>query len=229
MISALNETLGVRLMSPEALAMYVAALRDLSDEQFTAACSKASERLDRMPRPAELRKLAGVGFDPEAGALEALAQVHRAIGAYGRYRSVNFGDDPAINAALRSLGGWVAACELSEDEWTRFKAREFKQAYSAIRNAGCSEDTARYLPGLEERNWRSVDGPPPKPVLIEAPKSRLSLPAPRTVAEPARALPGGHPKGRASSRKAPARSLDSGKVRELTAGLAAKKSIGGGS
>ncbi len=229
MISALNETLGVRIMSPEALAMYVAALRDLSDEQFTAACSKANEQLERMPRPAELRRLAGAGHDPEAQALEALAQVHRAIGACGRYRSVNFGDDLAINATLRSQGGWVAACELSEDEWTRFKAREFKQAYSAIRASGCSEDTARYLPGLEERNWRSVDGPPPKPVFIEAPKSRLSLSAPRTVVEPVRAFPGGHPEARASSREAPARSLDSGKVRELTAGIAAKKSIGGGS
>ena len=227
-ITALSDALGGRLLSPEALVLYVAALEDMTDEQLDTALGRAMKEAQHMPRPAELRKLAGAGCDPEAEALEALAQVRRAIGAHGRYESVDF-EDKAINAALRNLGGWIAACELSEDEWTRFKAREFKQAYTTLRNAGCGEDTARYLPGITERQWQSVHGDKPKPVLIEASKSRLSLPAPRTAAAPVRALPGGHPKGRASSRKAPARSLDSGKVRELTAGLAAKKSIGGGS
>lgn len=208
---------------------YFAALSRLTPEQWETAVNRCIAECRFLPRPAELLERSGVNADPEAEALEALAQVRRAIGAHGRYRSVDFTDDPAINAALRSLGGWIAACELSEEEWSRFKSREFRQAYTAIRASGCSEDTARYLPGLEERNWRAVDGEPPKPVTIRAPESRQSLPAPRESDDRTATLPGGRPETRSSTREAAARSVDPRKVHQLTAGLAAKKAIGGGS
>jgi hypothetical protein len=107
---------------------YFAALSRLTPQQWERAVNRCIAECRFLPRPAELLERAGVNADPAADALEALAQVRRAIGAQGRYRSVDFADK-AINAA--------------------------------------------------------------------------------------------------STRKAPARSVDPGRVRELTAGLAAKKSIGG--
>ena len=95
-ITALSDALGGLLLSPEALVLYVAALEDMTDEQLDTALGRAMKEAQHMPRPAELRKLAGAGCDPEAEALEALAQVRRAIGAHGRYESVDFEDKAKI-------------------------------------------------------------------------------------------------------------------------------------
>ena len=51
----------------------------------------------------------------------------------GRYRAVMF-DDPAVNEAVRDLGGWAAICNSTAKDHPRM-AREFAEAYGRHRGA----------------------------------------------------------------------------------------------
>lgn len=98
-----------------------------------------------MPKPADIVKL--LRGSSQDGALVAWAKVDRAVRSVGTYQSVVF-DDPAINAVLQDMGGWVQLGNKTEDEWP-FVAREFENRYRGYRNRGEFE-FPKWLPGIAE-------------------------------------------------------------------------------
>lgn len=159
---------------------YYEALSDLSDAEFERAVLDANRSCRHFPRPAELREQVGRSLDVDV--LQALQTAKMACGTVGRMNSVRF-EDPAIAATIRIMGGWVAFCKITNDEWEKFRAREFKQNYQAFSKSRVNELQGSALPGLEERDCRLKGVPPPKPRLVR------SLQPPRVGAE--RQLGGG--------------------------------------
>ncbi len=98
-----------------------------------------------MPKPADVIKF--IGGTTQDGALLAWAKVDRAVRMVGTYQSVAF-DDPAINAVLQDMGGWIALGTKSEDEWP-FVAKEFENRYRGYRLRGEFE-FPKWLPGIAE-------------------------------------------------------------------------------
>lgn len=98
-----------------------------------------------LPKPADVvRLLRGSTID---AALVAWSKVDRAVRHVGPYASVTF-DDAVIHRVVADMGGWVALCGGTEDEWP-FKAREFENRYRGYANRP-PEEWPRRLTGLEE-------------------------------------------------------------------------------
>lgn len=172
-LRALFATFGAEA-SADLLRGYVIGLGDLEAEQVRSAVFRAIRECDRLPRPAELRKLAGEVNDPEALAIAAWGDVLKAV-PLGAWKSVSF-DDVTINATIRNLGGWPTVIERfagAEDEkWLRI---EFVRTYKAMAARGVDGDACRPLPGRSEKQvagGRIVD---PIPVLIGCEDSRAKI------------------------------------------------------
>ena len=149
---------------------YWAALKDLPLDDIKRSASQAMRRLEWMPKPAQLRKLAG-DVEPDHRAAIAWEVVRKALNQHGTYRSVDF-DDPVINATIRNLGGWIELGQKDSkdfDVWTR---KEFERIYQAIYASGVTEEASAYLTGkTEHENAGRYEVEPPV-------KVRLSLPPP---------------------------------------------------
>lgn len=145
-ITAMLETFGQEATKPRLMGYWL-GLRDLSVTEIETAVAKAIQALSRTPVPAELRALV-LGTDEQAET-EAWMLVERAM-PLGAYRHVSFVDQ-AINAAIRSLGGWPRLFErcsnADSEKWYRI---EFFKAYRAFRAIGVSGDAGRALAGLSE-------------------------------------------------------------------------------
>jgi hypothetical protein len=133
----------------EALAeAYWLGCSDLDADAWRSAVARWIRDGDgRMPAPRDLRQLGGEQSQ-EQRALTAWATVQQAIRRHGSYRSVDF-EDPAINAAIRSMGGWVALCQRSGADFDTWAAKEFQRqhrAWSEMPNA----EMARRLSGIAE-------------------------------------------------------------------------------
>lgn len=170
---------------------YRLGLEDLSIEQIEHACKRAMSECDKMPVPAELRKLAGV---PSAADAAMLAwQVVEDSTSIGAYRSVDF-SDPVINATIRSLGGWPAILDRSAEEFDKWVRRDFLATYAALARTGVSEEAGRPLAGLSGSGpVRGIDGrmsdwTPEPPVRIDVAREagRLSQQKPQPKLEDSR-------------------------------------------
>jgi hypothetical protein len=129
--------------------VYSLAMIDLEPEQMQAAVIRAIRELPRMPRPAELRELAGVNVAEDTRAVEAWADVQRAVPA-GPYKWIDFADQ-RINATIRSLGGWPNFLQSFNDSQSEKWARHnFLKAYAAIGDR-LSPEACRPLIGLGEK------------------------------------------------------------------------------
>jgi len=80
---------------------------------------------------------------PEDTASRVWPKVIAAVKRYGRYRNVSF-DDPAVNEAIRDIGGWLALCNSTERDLPRLQAN-FSSAYAHHKRAGT--DSAGMLAG----------------------------------------------------------------------------------
>lgn len=80
-----------------------------------------------VPKPAEIAERIGGSKSNQAN--EAWRKVEQAIGEIGQYRSVVF-DDPAIHAAIHSMGGWISICQRMNEFTAREFAAEFKSRYT---------------------------------------------------------------------------------------------------
>lgn len=171
-ISSLAELLGAEMSEP-ALDLYYSALSDLDDTAFQQAVERAARECRFMPKPSEIRDLGGE-HKPNERAIAAWMEATTAVRRHGMYESVCF-DDPAINAAVRSLGGWSRFCTMPTEEAERFARRDFERAYVAFaRRDGLSEEFAAYLPGIAEQHNASLGLATKKPpVRIEATSSTL--------------------------------------------------------
>jgi len=127
---------------------YWLGLRDLPIRAIGAAVAAAITECKFMPVPRELRDRAGVmGADQKA--ILAWNAVKRAIAQVGSYRSVIF-DDPVVNAAVRSLGGWHRLCQTESEELDKWTVKEFLRMYRELSALPLGPDLTRYLPGVFE-------------------------------------------------------------------------------
>lgn len=106
-------------------------LSDLSIEDVEHAASRAMRDCEFMPVPATLRELAGEV--PIAGrAVLAWECVDKAMTRHGCYATVCF-DDPVVNLAIRTLGGWLRLGEIEEgDQWNVWTRKEFIATYEKL-------------------------------------------------------------------------------------------------
>ncbi len=80
--------------------------------------------------------------------LLAWDRVLEAIREHGGYQTVKF-DDPAIHAAIRSCGGWVALCEQETEQMITWTKKAFCDAYRAhIASGLLTAVAAARLPGI---------------------------------------------------------------------------------
>lgn len=131
------------------LQVYTLALGDLTPEQVQSAVMRAIREVPRMPRPAELRELAGVNVGSDTKAIEAWDDVQRAV-PIGSYKWLDFGDQ-RINATIRNLGGWPNFLQrLDGAESEKWARHEFLKTYAAIGDTPSAE-ACRPLIGLGEK------------------------------------------------------------------------------
>lgn len=168
-VGALLETFGTEATEP-LLRGYWIGLCDLDLLTVQAVVAKAIRHCDRLPKPAELRKLSGEQTG-ESKAISAWADVQRAL-PYGPYKHIDF-QDKRINAVVRNLGGWPTFCERFTDaeseKWVRL---EFVKAYQAFESSGVDGEACRPLTGLAQ--VQAIDGVvgPCQPRLIECDPER---------------------------------------------------------
>jgi hypothetical protein len=136
------------------LEAYYLALRDLPDDQISQRGELLLKTSTYFPKPAEFRDSSSAEDD----APEAYRILNQAISQHGYMRHVDF-DDKAINAAVRSLGGWQAACDVTDEQEPFYRAR-FIKAYLSYRRAGVGDEAGKCLSGASEadRVKRLPDG-----------------------------------------------------------------------
>lgn len=133
------------------LQVYSLALADLTADQMQTAVMRAIREVPRMPRPAELRELAGVSVAEDTKAMQAWGDVQKAI-PIGKWKWIDF-IDQRINATIRNLcsGGWPDFLERMDggekEKWARL---EFMKAYTKIGD-DLSAEQCRPLVGLGEK------------------------------------------------------------------------------
>lgn len=128
---------------------YWRALRDIPLPQLIRAmetmCRTMKNSYGRIPQPGDIRDAAmgGNARSLEGRAAAAWDAVQRAIVAYGTCRPVDF-DDPAINAAVRSLGGWaqMGRVDPARSEWMR---GQFVKTYQTYCSRGFPEQMGKAL------------------------------------------------------------------------------------
>lgn len=157
-----------------ALSVWWEAMKPFDFEAVSDALSRHCVNPDTgqfMPKPADVVRL--LRGSTQDGALVAWAKVDRAVLTVGTYRSVAF-DDPAINAVLQDMGGWVALGAKTEDEWP-FVAKEFENRYRGYRQRG-EFDFPKWLPGIAEAQNAQTGQRVEPPVLIgDERKAKLVL------------------------------------------------------
>jgi len=126
---------------------------DLTAEQFQAGIVETlrTNTFAGLPPIGLIRKnaMGNVGhIDTEDRSLLAWDRVLEAIREHGGYQTVKF-DDPAIHAAIRSCGGWVALCEQPTEQMVTWTKKAFCDSYRAhIASGLLTEAAAARLPGI---------------------------------------------------------------------------------
>ncbi len=140
---------------------YTLGLGDTTTTQLQAATQRALQTCDRFPSVAELRQLVTTGgMDYADRALLAFDAVERAVSHVGAYKTVDF-DDVAINAAIRSLGGWERICDIPCAEFDTHFRREFMKTYQTYARNGVGAEAGAPLCGISERQ-NAITGLPDK-------------------------------------------------------------------
>ena len=145
LLRAMGETFGAPITSGQILG-YRMALGDLPIEAIEKAVKTALGACKFMPKPAELRELAG-GMTAETRAVIAWGAVKKAVHAVSIYGSVDF-DDPVVNATVRNLGGWVSLCNSDAAEFDTWIRKRFEDVYVRLYKLDLHPDQTRHLPGL---------------------------------------------------------------------------------
>ena len=118
-----------RPLETAAIRIYWQCLRAYSMDDLQAAMARHIQTSKFFPKPAELIQL----IEGTAGtqAVTAWAAVMGAIRQVGSWGLPEF-EDPAIDLAIRSLGGWKQLCLMRESE-VGFVQKRFEDAYGAYR------------------------------------------------------------------------------------------------
>jgi hypothetical protein len=124
-----------REATDELMDLYRDALDGLTPEQLQQGVSRAIRELKWLPKPAEIRELAGIS-GPRVLArqiADAWEAVCKAMRQHDYTTSVDFG--PLVNAVLRNMGGWsgdTGACHWTIAEIETWKRKEFERLYEAF-------------------------------------------------------------------------------------------------
>lgn len=174
LLEALATTFG-KQVDKAMLLGYWMGLSDLTESALERACMKAIRTCKFMPKPAELRELAGI-LSPAAQAALAFADVDRALAVCGYYRSPNF-EDVVINATIRNLGGWLRVCELSPEEFDKWFRKDFERVYAIYAERGVGTEAGQPLIGyFEQQNAaHGHDADPPMLIASSLPKEVLAI------------------------------------------------------
>jgi len=138
MLEGFFESIGRRL-SPAGLRIWMLAFADLTVDEARTAIVRFSRESTDFPSPAAVRQHAGLRglTNGEERSEVAWRIVRTCISRVGAYESVDF-DDPAINAAIRSLGGWPELT-MTASEALHWRERDFKRAYRSILLSGSGD------------------------------------------------------------------------------------------
>ena len=134
-------------LSPQMVALYFGALRDLPLEAVIGAMNTLVTTAKFFPKPVEIRTL--VLGDSETHEESAWITFRSAMGRIGAYSSVSIEDAALAESVIALFGSWPAACtaELSSEMWAS-KRKEFSRVYRVF--LGRKVDGPRYLPGTCE-------------------------------------------------------------------------------
>jgi len=148
-IGALAATFGVEATKALILGYWL-GLSDMDLGDLQRAVSRAIRECQFMPRPYDLRRLAGED-SPDTAALIAWGDVERSVNL-GPYKHIDF-TDKIINAVIRNLGGWPTFIgrfsDAETEKWTRV---EFLKCYTVFAKRGVNGDVCKPLPGLSEQS-----------------------------------------------------------------------------
>lgn len=135
-------------LSPQRVALYFEALRDLDFAAVVGGLNQAVRVCKFFPRPAEIRTL--ILGDSEDRAEEAWMAFKAAMKVAGSYASLSVHDAALGETILAMFGSWPAACaqELSPEMWAA-KRKEFGRVYRVL--AARNLDGSRYLTGICEQ------------------------------------------------------------------------------
>ena len=131
--------------------MWYQLVSDLTAEQFQAGIVETlrTNTFAGLP-PIGLIRQNAIGRQPaeQDRSLLAWDRVLEVIREHGGYRTVRFAD-PAIHAAIRSCGGWVALCEQPTEQMITWTKKAFCDAYRAHVASGLlTAAAAARLPGI---------------------------------------------------------------------------------
>lgn len=175
------------------IAAYELALDDMPIAAIEGAVRRGLRESRFMPTAHELRELAGES-SPADRAVVAWQAVVNANYKHGYTVTVSF-DDPAINATIRTLGGWESFTERMEQEpvWAQ---KDFERVYQTFCRRGVMPREAAPLGGFHSRsNHGRFPSHVPQPVLIhttlpptpllrnDIQANRPALPSPMSYAE----------------------------------------------
>ncbi len=163
--------------TPPLFAAWDAATSDLDIDDVRAGAAELVRTSERMPVPAQLRRMLA-GGSADVIAEQRWAALVQAIGRIGAYDSVSF-DDPIVTASIRSMGGWSRLCRREGDDFYVWAKREFLRAYTALSGARLGPDQVAPLPGLieVENSGRYQVEPPRKHVALDPPAEKPALQA----------------------------------------------------
>lgn len=167
-----------RQEASEALLLgYWLGLEDLPLAKLKRGAVRAMRECRFLPSVAELRGLAG-DLSPQDRATIAWEAVCKAMPEHAHYHTVDF-DDPAVNAALRTMGGWEEFADRWEHEESKWLRQEFERTYVVYARRGVTVEEGAPLVGFYDR-YNALNGyryALSKPTRIETtlrPTSRLT-------------------------------------------------------
>ena len=99
-----------------------------------------------LPKPADIIRI--LDGTTQSKAMVAWSKVHKAIRTVGPHSSVLF-DDPLIHAVLADMGGWIALCEVPDNEMP-FSANKFEKRYQAYSAQDGIPQYPRMLIGISD-------------------------------------------------------------------------------
>lgn len=159
LLRALFETFGQE-PTPGQILGYRLALDSLPIAELELGIARAMRSLKFLPKPVELRALAGV-MATDTRAILAWGVVKQTVHRLSAYGSPDF-DDPVINAAIRNMGGWIRLCNSPAEEFDTWVRKDFERIYAHLSVNGVSADQGRALAGIhDEAPKRVVTGLPP--------------------------------------------------------------------
>ncbi len=185
-IGALGETFG-RAVTEATIRAYEIGLDGLPIDDVERAIARAMTAKKFMPVPAELRELTGEVPEQDR-AIIAWSAVVRALNM-GICTTLTF-DDPAVNDALRCLGGFSAVwnrwrAEMYEDTGATWLRKDFERTYNVYHRRGVTAEEGGTLSG-------DIDGCVVYPNITR--RIATTLTSTRVLGDPPRKAIGNSPK-----------------------------------